>query len=170
MVNGLQRLNAANGPYDVNGLPLHALAVHASVVFVPVSVFLGVLFAVPRTRYWSRLPMLVVSIGALTSLVVSRQSGLSLQKTLALTGPAANLINTHRHRANVLIVMMIVFVVLVVLAYVVTRPPATNQTLTNVVAVLLVVGGAAVAYQTYRVGDVGARALWNPTGQVNYGN
>ncbi|MBA2717478.1 MAG: hypothetical protein H0U51_10575, partial [Propionibacteriales bacterium] len=41
---------------------------------------------------------------------------------------------------------------------------------TTVVSVLLVIAAAGVAFQTYRVGDVGARAVWNPTGEVDYGS
>ncbi len=153
---------------QVNGLPLHPLAIHAAVVLVPLAALLGLLFAVPRTRMWSRLPLLLVSVGALGAVWVSVQSGKALQRTLNLQGPPATLIATHRHRANLLLLLMIGFAVLAVVTYVLTRPAQVKPMVTNVLAVLLVVGAVGIAVQTYRVGDVGARALWNPTGQVDY--
>jgi len=62
------------------------------------------------------------------------------------------------------------YAVLAVAAFVLTRGSARNDVATLVLAVLLVVGAAGVAFQTYRVGDVGARAVWNPTGDVDYGS
>ena len=50
--------------HEIGGLPLHPLAVHAAVVSVPLAALLGILFAVPRTRAWSRIPFALVSIGA----------------------------------------------------------------------------------------------------------
>lgn len=153
---------------QVNGLPLHPLAIHAAVVFVPLAAFLAALFAWPRTRAWSRLPLLLVTLGALGSVFVSVQSGKALQRKLNLQGPVGALISTHRHRANQLLLLMIVFTVLVVVAYALTRSSQASSTITNVLSVLLVLGAVAIGVQTYRVGDVGARALWNPTGQIDY--
>jgi hypothetical protein len=153
-----------------NGLPLHPLAIHATVVFVPLAALMGVLFAIPRTHAWSRLPLLLLSLGSVVSCFVSRQSGLALQSKLQLQGAPGDLINTHRHLANQLVVLMLIFAVIAVAAYVVSRTPDAHPTMMKVVSVLLVIGSLAVAYQTYRVGDVGARALWNPTGQVDYGS
>ncbi|MFY9913479.1 MAG: DUF2231 domain-containing protein [Nocardioidaceae bacterium] len=153
---------------EFNGLPLHALAIHASVVIVPLAALLALLFALPRTRAWSRLPLLVVSVGGLASVFVSVQSGKALDRALNLQGPVRELINTHRHRANQLLVLMVVFTVLVVVAYVVTRSAALDATVTHLLAALLVLSAIALSVQVYRVGDVGARAVWNPTGQIDY--
>ena len=153
---------------QVNGLPLHPLAVHGAVVLVPAAALLALLFALPRTRAWARLPLLLTSVGAVGAVFVAVQSGKALQRTLSLQGPVEALINTHRHRANQLLVLMIVFTVVVVAAYVVTRSAQPSATVTNVLAGLLVLGAAAIAFQTYRVGDIGSRAVWNPTGQIDY--
>ncbi len=153
-----------------NGLPLHPLAVHAAVVLVPLAALMGVLFAVPRTRAWSRLPLLFTSVAALIAVFVSKQSGGPLENTLNLQGAARDLIERHKERANVLFVVMIVFTVLAVAAYVLTWVSHPSQLITNVLAVLLVIGAVGVAFQTYRVGDVGARAVWNPSGTIDFGN
>jgi len=51
-------------PDTLNGLPLHPLAVHAPVVLIPLAALLGVTFAVPALRAWSRWPLALVSLGA----------------------------------------------------------------------------------------------------------
>lgn len=155
---------------EFNGLPLHPLAVHAAVVLVPLAALMGVLFAVPRTRAWSRLPLLATSIGAVVAVFVARQSGKAFEKTLHLQGDANDLIQEHKHRANLLLIVVIVFAVIAIAAYVLTRVDNVSATVTNVLAVLLVIGAIGVAFQTYRVGDIGSRAVWNPSGQVDYGS
>ncbi len=153
---------------EIDGMPLHPLVVHAAVVLIPLAALLAVLFAVPRTRAWSRLPLLLVSLAALVSTFVSRVSGQRLRDVLELGGPVADLIEEHESRANVLLIMVIVFTALVIAAFVVTRRSTVNSPTVLALAVLLVVGAAAVSFQVYRVGDIGSRAVWNPTGEVDF--
>lgn len=154
---------------EFNGLPIHTLALHVAVVLVPLAAVLGVLFAIARTRSWSRVPLLVVSVGAVAAVYVAKESGERLQQVLNLEGPSRDLVDVHAARADVLFFASIGYAVLAVAAFVVTRN-ARNDLATTVLAVLLVVGAVGVAFQTYRVGDVGARAVWNPTGEVDYGS
>ena len=158
---------------QINGLPVHPLAVHAAVVLVPLAALLGVVFAVPRTRSWSRVPLVLAAAGAVVSVFVARQSGEKLQETLGLTGggsPAADLVAVHRSRAGVLMVTVLVFAAIACVAFLLSRDPERfTGRLAVMVSVLLVVGAAVVGFQTYRVGDIGSRAVWNPTGQVDYG-
>lgn len=155
---------------QINGLPTHALALHAAVVLVPLAAALGVLFAIARTRSWSRVPLLVVSVGAVAAVYVAKESGERLQKVLNLEGPSRDLVELHADRADVLFYATIGYAVVAVAAFVLTRGSARNDVATLVLAVLLVISAAGVAFQTYRVGDVGARAVWNPTGDVDYGS
>lgn len=153
---------------QIHGLPLHPLAVHAAVVFVPLAAFLGVLFAIPKTRSWSRLPLLVVSLAALAALFVARQSGLAFDKHLGFTGHLGDLVAEHKHRANVLIIFMIGFAIVAIAAYVLTRKADANQLISNVLAVVLVLGAVLVAFQTYRVGDLGSKIVYNPDGNIDF--
>ena len=155
---------------QVNGLPTHALALHAAVVLVPLSALLGLLFALPRSRAWSRVPLVVVSVAAVVAVFVARQSGEQLQRVLQLQGPAADLVHEHAQRSDVLQVASLGYAVLAVIAFAITRSSAPSRGLLTAISVLVVLGAAGVAFQTYRVGDVGARAVWNPTGQVDYGS
>lgn len=155
---------------QINGLPLHPLALHAAVVLVPLAALLGILFAIPRTRSWSRVPLLIVSVAAVGAVFVAKQSGQALQKVLQLPHQTEQLVHQHAHQANLLFLGTIGYAGLAVLAFLVTRRTAPTGTLVTVAAVLLVLGALGVAFQTYRVGELGARAVWNPTGQMNYGS
>ncbi len=155
---------------EINGLPLHPLAVHAAVVLIPLAALLGVMFAVPRTRAWARLPLLLVALAAAVSTFVARQSGLSFREALQLGGPVGDLIEEHFHRANLLFVLVLVFTAIAVVAFVVTRTGTANSPVVLVVAAALVVGAVALSFQVYRVGDIGSRAVWNPTGDVKFSN
>jgi glucan phosphoethanolaminetransferase (alkaline phosphatase superfamily) len=157
---------------QINGLPLHPLMVHAAVVLVPLAALLGVLFAIPRTRAWSRVPLVIVSVAAVGAVFVAKQSGQALQKVLlpSLPSQTASLVHQHAQQANVLFLATLGYAVLAVVAYLVTRRGRSTGSLATVAVVLVVIGALGVAFQTYRVGELGARAVWNPTGQMNYGS
>ncbi len=183
-------------PDTVNGLPLHALSVHSTVVLVPLAAVLGVLFAVPRLREWARWPLALVGPGAAVSTWVSLQSGERLERALTQNGLGEEtlaLIERHEELAEQLEWMVIVYAVIAVAAALLvdrggarrtagTESPAGrtagsssagsrsagSSALALVFSVLLVVGAVAVGLQTYRVGDAGAQAVWNPTGEADY--
>lgn len=160
---------------QVNGLPLHPLAIHAAVVLVPLAGPLAVLFVIPRTRRWARVAMPLVAVGAFVSVWVSVQTGESLEENLESRGllvdgsPQKALVETHSERAETLLVMMAVFAAVAVLAALLARNAERfHGALAIVVSVVLLVAAGAVAFQTYRVGDAGAKAVWNPDGTQDY--
>jgi len=180
-------------PDTVNGLPLHALAVHGAVVMVPLAAVLGLVFAVPRLREWARWPLALVAVGAAVATWVAVESGERLEAALenngALGGPVHELVEEHAELAGQLEWMVIGYAVLAVAAALVVErstgstrrrvgggePAAANRSaargssaLALVFSVLLVLGAVAVGVQTYRVGDAGAKAVWNPTGDIKY--
>lgn len=146
---------------EVNGLPLHPLAVHAAVVLVPLSALLGVLYVVPRTRAWARWPFLLVALAAVPSVFVARESGSELKGALSLGGEALDLVNEHEDRATLLFYLVIGYAVVAVIAFVADRSRGISKAMTQLISVLVIVGALAVAYQTYRVGDIGSRAVWD---------
>lgn len=164
---------------QIQDLPLHPLAVHAAVILVPLATLMAILFVIPRTRSWAALPMAAGSVAALVAVFVARQSGISLKQTLQKlgggqqwsNGPVGKAVAIHQGRANVLMVMMIFFAVIAVAVYFLwRRPDRFTGTLQYVACAVLVVGAVAVGFQTYRVGDAGSRALWNPDGNLDYGS
>jgi len=183
-------------PKEINGLPLHPLVVHAVVVLVPLTALIAVLFLVPRFRRSLRWPMVVLALVSLASTFVARQSGLNLKKVLvppqsagSAPNPLLDPIDRHQHLANQLWYIVIVFTIIVLIAAYVLRPddelgpfpahrgdPDSEQGETSldtviraIVAALVVVGAVAVVVQTVRTGEQGSRAVWNPTGDQDYG-
>lgn len=161
---------------QINGLPLHVLIVHAAVVAVPLAALLAILFVVPRTRAWARLPLLVVAIVAAIAVYAAKLSGGAFRHALErnngptwISSQVGSLVQQHAHRAGVLLIIVVMFAVLVIVAYVASRRPSTfTRPIAVTLSVLLVVGAVALVVQTYRVGDIGARAVWNPSGTVSY--
>lgn len=161
-------------PDTFNGLPLHSLTVHATVVLVPLAGLLGVLFAIPRSRGWATIPLPLVAAGAALSTWVSIQTGEALQdaggrNAAGLDGPLADLIDQHAELADQLQVMVIVYAGVAILAAVVALAKRGSGAVLTALGVLLVLGAVVISIQTYRVGDLGAQAVWNPTGDVDYG-
>lgn len=165
-----------------NGLPLHALVIHGAVVLIPLSGLLGVLFAVPRTRSWARWPLPVVSILALGAAFVPTRSGEALQRVRGYEGvnseaPQAALIERHSELGEQLLYIMAAYAVVAVAAAVLlgrtrtTAPdqgPSNRQPVAIGLSVLLVAGAVAAGIWTYRVGDLGSRAVWDPTDSVDF--
>lgn len=183
-------------PKEINGLPLHPLVVHAVVVLVPLTALIAVLFLVPRFRRSLRWPMVALALISLASTFVARQSGLNLKKVLvppqaagSPPNPLLDPIDRHQHLANQLWYLVIVFVIVVLIAAYVLRPDdelgpfpgrlgdhddeegatTLDTVIRAIVAALVVVGAVAVVVQTVRTGEQGSRAVWNPTGDQDYG-
>ena len=158
---------------SIGGMPLHPLVVHAVVVGAPLAALLGFLFVVPRFRAWSRWPLGLVAVGAFAASLVARESGEALQRSLGIGSspgdPVAPLIAEHARLATQLVVVLAVYAVLAAAtALVVRRRPDVVRLVDRVLPVALVVVGVLVLVWCYRVGDAGARAVWNPTGTQTY--
>ena len=180
-------------PDTVNDLPFHALSVHATVVLVPLAALLGVLFAVPRLRRWALLPLALVALAAAGSVWGSVQSGEALEEAggigaAGLGGPVAELVERHEDLAKQLQWLVWGYAVVAVVAVVLARRSASLEEtggersdrgagsgaahrsglVVTALSAVLVLGAVAVGVQTYRVGDAGSKAVWNPTGTVDY--
>jgi hypothetical protein len=145
---------------EFNGLPLHPLAVHLAVVLVPLSGLFGILFVIPRTRDWARWPFVIAAVGSVPAVYVAKQSGESLKEARNLGGEIGRLVAEHEDRANLLFILVIAWAVVAVLAFLGARARGTSKALSQLLSLLVIVGAVAVSYQTYRVGDIGSRAVW----------
>ena len=169
---------------QLNGLPLHPLIIHAPVIGIPLAFLLAVLFAFPRTRAWARWPLLVTVLGATAATFAARESGEALFARLDLPAesPVLALLRRHEALADQLFYIMLGYAVITVAAVLLVPPAVTttgegaSQTRSSrgplgLVMLLLLLAAAAVALVwTARVGDIGARAVWNPnsTGLVPF--
>jgi hypothetical protein len=157
----------------IGDMPLHPLVIHAVVVGIPLAALLAVLFAIPRTREWARWPLAIVVVGATAVTFVARQSGLAFEAAQGIKpgNPVGNLILQHSLLANQLFYIMIVFAAIGLLnVFAVRKTPVDNADAVKqpaiiriVLPALLVVVAVVALIWIVRVGDLGARAVWNPT-------
>jgi hypothetical protein len=157
----------------IGDLPLHPLVVHAAVVGIPLAALFAFLFAFPKTREWARWPLAITVVGATVVTYVARQSGLAFEAALGVTpgNPVGELVLQHSLLANQLFYIMIAFAAIGLLnVFVVRRSTADSghaakqPAIIRIVLPILLVAVAVVALLwVVRVGDLGARAVWNPT-------
>ena len=155
----------------INGIPVHALVVHAVVVLLPLAILGTVLIAVvPRWRTPFGPLVVAVALVATVLVPVATSSGEELQKRVGDPG-------RHAQLGDQLIWFAIPLLVLVTALVLLQRArdradlpdadragtarSATGKTLLLGVAVVSVVAALASGVQVYRVGDSGAKAVWS---------
>jgi hypothetical protein len=156
------------------GLPAHPLFVHVPVVLIPVTI-LGAIVCMIKIEWFSRygIALAVISIGAMSSIFLTMQAGGALQSALHLRGRAAHLISEHSQAAHYLAFIYVAFTAIVIVTFAAQRIsggmptglsildrvlcPRVVFTGLRLVLVLLSLGAAVMVF---RVGDLGARAVW----------
>jgi uncharacterized membrane protein len=151
-------------PNSYDGLPLHPLIVHATVVMIPLAA-LTVLLSVlrPRFRAWAGpLPVGLSLIGVIL-VPLSTSTGETLERHVA---PSAQL-ERHTHLADGLLPWMIALLVLSAASYWMQRRAASGASfakpLTAAVAVLALAAVVGTTVQVGRIGHSGAQAAWHDT-------
>lgn len=143
---------------EINGLPLHALVVHAAVIFGPLAALAGILYAVPRWRdrlRWPMVVLVVVAVGTIWAAYVS--GGWVKDANGPYAGEFGELVETHEDRAMILRWVASGFgVVALMAAWWHTRTGALRAVLTG----LVILGALATAVYVILVGDAGAQAAW----------
>ena len=156
----------------INGLPVHALVVHAVVVLVPLAA-LGTIAIAVRPGWRRHFGKLVVGIAAVSVILtpVATSSGEALEERVGSPGE-------HAELGDQLIWFLIPLLALALALVVLDRrharaasddEPAASAgsattssapTALKVVAALGVLAALATTVQVYRIGDSGARAAW----------
>ena len=162
---------------EIDGLPLHALVIHAAVVFVPLAGLFAILFAVlPKWRYLTRWPTAALTLIALGSVWLARISGMALAND-ADRGPLGQLaaVQKHQDRGVQLSLLMILFAVVVAVAVWGLSGPsgfasgrgaqvARVAVLDKVLPAALVLAALLVLVWVFLTGDAGTRAVWLQNG------
>jgi uncharacterized membrane protein len=157
-----------------SGLPAHPLFIHVPVVLIPVTV-LGGLACVVRPSWMERygVPLCLCGIVAMSSIFLAMQAGAALEGALHLSGRAAQLIHEHSHAAHILAIVFVAFTATLILAFSAHRISGGMATGLGVadlllgskanylaLRVVLVALALISAYYVYKVGDLGAKAVW----------
>ncbi len=143
----------------IGGIPVHALVVHAAVVLVPLTALGAILMAV-RPDFSRRFGTLVVIVGfvAAASCVVAKESGEQLARHVGSPQPHVDLGDVMPLVAGGLFLLVLVF-------WLFDRGIPANKSRPMwliLLAGVVVIASLAAVYWTFRVGDSGARAVWEP--------
>ena len=143
----------------VNGMPLHPLVVHATVVCLPVTALVAIAFLNPRWRDWLRWPLLGLAVLSVVLVWLTASSGDDLKHDQFATavGALRDRIENHEMWAGRLEVATYVFGGIVAVTTLLWRRLAM---LLPVLIGLTALGGIAVAVLCVITGDAGARAVW----------
>jgi uncharacterized membrane protein len=143
---------------EINGLPLHALVIHAAVVFGPLSAVLALAYvALPGRRDSFRWPMVLAAAVAVVFMVVAYLSGQNLlERNPSLSGIPD--VRTHQSRAVYALWAVIVFTALALVRGVLLHTRTGG--LRMVLDVLLAVAAVATIVSVVLTGDAGAQAMW----------
>ncbi|MEV0343394.1 DUF2231 domain-containing protein [Nocardia sp. NPDC050713] len=147
----------------INGLPAHVLLVHGVVVLVPLTALLLVLSAlVPAVR--RRLVWLVAAFALVGAVLtpITADAG----ETLAERFPSpSDALLTHielgRTMVYFAVALLVVAALLVATHLLELRGRAIGRGPAALLAILALVAGIAAGVLCYRVGDSGARAVWD---------
>ncbi len=150
---------------SINGLPLHALVVHAVVVLTPLTALALIAAAVSgRARRWMGWGLPVLASVSLLLSFVATQSGESLERRV---GDSA-LVRQHAELGDTLPWFLVVVTALAWALWWVGRSavsPAAGARrrgprVLRTLAVVSVVAAVGMTVQVVRIGDAGARATW----------
>lgn len=152
---------------QITGLPVHVLVIHATVVFVPLTVLIGLAFAVvPKWRWVLRWPLAIGALIATGATWAARLSGQAFFDRLN----EPEYVETHASLGLLLSWVMLGFLVVALVAsYVLTGPnpirgaierEGPSRVIQLVVAIVLVAASLAAGVQVIRTGDAGSRAVW----------
>lgn len=156
------------------GLPAHPLFVHVPVVLIPVTILAAIVCMI-KLEWFSRygIALAVVSIAAMSSIFLTMQAGGALQSALHLRGRAAHLISEHSQAAHYLAFIYIAFTAIVIVTFAAQRISGGMPTGLSIVdrvlcprvvftglRLVLVLLSLGAALMVFRVGDLGAKAVW----------
>lgn len=157
---------------EVNGLPVHALVVHAAVIFTPLAALVGFGLWLPKWRLRLRWPLVAVVALAFATVSVAVSSGKVLRRALGdqLTGkdnPAGKLVGHHKVLAERLWWVLLAYL-LISIVIAVVLPRLVNHLAVNSLTLIVSVLAIVVIVLVIQVGDAGTKARWNPDGSFDY--
>lgn len=145
---------------QINGLPLHPIAVHAAVVFIPLTALVALGYLVPQWRDRLRWPLLVSAVIAFGSFWITYLSGEDLLEARPYLGEGeiGQKVAHHHELADQLkwIASLFSLLAIVTAGFLHRRTGALRGAL----SVLLAIGAIASVIWAIRVGDAGAQAVW----------
>jgi hypothetical protein len=151
---------------QINGLPVHALVLHAAVIFVPLLAAGAIVYAVvPRFRPRLGWAVALLAIAAPASTFVAKESGEKLYDRLiaqGLKGRGAEILSDHMGFGNLTFWFSLALgVVSLIMVFATGRKTSALPKAADIALAVVMVGLAAVSgYYVFKTGDSGATAVW----------
>ncbi|UQU65510.1 hypothetical protein COUCH_04050 [Couchioplanes caeruleus] len=152
---------------QINGMPVHALVLHAAVVFVPLLALAAIVYAVvPRWRTKVGWAAVLLALAAPVATFVAMESGEKLRDRMianGMTGPPLEKIDDHMGYGTLTFYFTLgLAVVTLLMAFLTLRPSARPlpRPAGVLLAVIMVALAAISGYYVFRTGDSGAQAVW----------
>jgi hypothetical protein len=147
--------------WEIRGLPLHVLIIHATVVLTPLAAFVAMAYAVwPKYRDWLRWPTaaaVVVAVVLVWAAWFSGNNFFASSRFAHFSGAILDRIHTHQNYARTLRWIATGFgVVTLVAVWLHSRTGPARV----VLGALVVAGAVATLVWTFLTGEAGARAVW----------
>lgn len=143
------------------GLPVHELILHATVVLVPATAIAVALAAVyPRFRAWAGPIPPILGVVSVVLVQLTAMSGQKLYNRWATAGPVSAAIKHHKHLGQMLIWFVIPLAIIAIAAYLLERRGDASKAVLTAVAVLAVISAGAVLVDVAVIGHAGATASW----------
>ncbi|MFI5889471.1 DUF2231 domain-containing protein [Actinoplanes sp. NPDC051513] len=149
---------------QINGLPVHALVLHAAVIFVPLLALGAIVYAlVGPWRAKIGWAVLLLGIIAPISTFVAKESGEKLYDRLVglgLKGNGKEILDDHMHFGTMTFWFSLSLGVVSIVAVILTRRGSVPKVVEWVLAAAMVVLAVFSGYYVFRTGDSGATAVW----------
>lgn len=156
-------------------LPAHPLFIHVPVILIPLSCIAALAFiAKPKLLNQYGILACVIAIIGMSSIFLAMQAGGALSGALHLQGEAAHLISEHSAAATVLAIDFVIVTALLILYFSAHRIGGGMPTglkfaddilgspgVYTFIRFALVIFTLVALFYIYRVGDLGARAVWD---------
>lgn len=155
--------------WQLAGLPLHPLLVHAVVVLLPLAalmVVVGSVWPAARRRLGILTPIVAIVGGGFA--LLAKQAGEALERQV----PETALVEAHTEMGNGPVVWAFFLIVVAVGQWAwfwwrarrADRPIGGARVITAVIAVVAIVVAVGTTIDLVLVGDSGARAVWSALG------
>src|SRR5689334_1052416 len=145
------------------GLPVHALIVHATVVVLPLTALAVALAAVyPRFRNWIGWYPPVAAVSCIVLLQLTVMSGNKLFSRFEKVHGVSKDLEHHKSLAHLLIWLVIPMAVIAVVGYFVQRKDDASKLVVGVVAALAVASAGSVMVDVALIGHAGTTSAWKP--------
>ena len=147
--------------WEINGVPLHPLVVHAAVVFGPLAALSALAYVgLPKHRdklRWVTLVMVLIGLGSIWAAYLTGDNFYGSDRFARVSGDLEEKIEHHESLAGVLRWITTGFALVTVISVWQHRREGAAR---YALGILVVIGALLTLVWTVRTGDAGAQSVW----------